>query len=153
MPVTMETTNPFRGRRVRWSRSHLWIILWLIALTIPTVQAWRGASSPDRWEYRPPGPLAQLVDVGLLLATVLLGFSLARHRRWATVWAAAILGALVLEIGDQVQVSRGWMAGHSDTDPFFYYLAAVAILLGAGAAAAVVWLAIRGRLTGSRSQR
>jgi hypothetical protein len=152
VPVTMSPTNPFRGRRMTWSRPYVWLLLWMASLTIPTFQAWRQASSPNRWEYQTATPLDYLVLAVLALATVSLGYGLGRQRRWGALWVATPLGALMLAIGHEVAVNRGWDTGRYDDDVFFYYCVGYSVVLGvlsgAGALAGVASLALRRRLAG-----
>lgn len=156
MPVTMEASNPFRGRRMTWPRSHYWIVLWLVSLTIPTFQAWRQASTPNRWDYHPLTLLDYLVSAVLALGTAALGYRLGRQRRWGVLWVAPPVGALVLAIGNEVAINREWYIGRYDESVFVYYLVGYCVvlgfLLGAGALAGIAALALGRRLTGKRQR-
>jgi len=133
VPVTMSVPNPFRGRRMTWSWLHVWILLWLAALAIPTWLEWHWATDGDPETFG--GGYPEGVVVPLALACVALGFAVGWSGRWGTGWSAAALGALVMAAGTEVEYSQGWSGGEPlpEPGPFVMYFVMLSIVLGCGA--------------------
>jgi MFS family permease len=145
------------GRRDRSSWLHVWILVWLACLTIPTIEVWQGASAQHGVDEFAPR-WAGATQLALALVTVVLGFAIGWQRRWAVLCLAVILGALVMAIAGWVDATHGWSESYGSVGdgplpaPFQFvaWCVVLGVLLGFGAGAAAVAGGARHRLHSRR---
>ena len=133
--------------RIRWSWLHLWILLWMASLTIPTFRAWQRALAEHRGEGLDPNS-GWGVLIALAVGTVILGFALGWQRRWTALWIAVGLGALVMSVGVWVDYNHSWSGGEPmpEPGPFLMNSVILGVLLWSGAALAALIATARRRL-------
>ena len=115
---------------MKWPKMYWWLLLWLAALAVPAFMLWLWGTTkpPDSWVV-----LSDAVLPALALASALLGFALGRQRRWRTMWIATALGALVLQVGDDVAYNNGWTVGGDPGVNLLLYFAVLMCIVGGGA--------------------